>query len=113
MNGADAIKHTAARAGIDVCFANPGTTELYLVSVMDNVTGLRPALGPFEGCCTGAADGYGRMTGKPAMTFYLKRLNNPFTRPVLVFPAFRVGRMVSQLSLTMAAGASDSMITRR
>lgn len=68
MNGADAIMHTAARAGIDVCFANPGTTELSLVSAMDNVTGIRPVLGLFEGCCTGAADGYGRMAGKPALT---------------------------------------------
>ena len=59
----------AARvAGAEVCFANPGTTEMPLVAALDAVPGIRAVLGLFEGVCTGAADGYGRMTGKPAMT---------------------------------------------
>ena len=68
MNGAELMLKTAVGAGIDVCFTNPGTTELPLVSAFDAVSGIRPVLSLFEGCCTGAADGYGRMTDKPAMT---------------------------------------------
>ncbi len=68
MNGAELLLKTAVKAGIEVCFTNPGTTELPLVSAFDAVPGMRPILGLFEGCCTGAADGYGRMTDQPAMT---------------------------------------------
>jgi len=53
---------------VDVCFANPGTTEMPLVAALDSVPGVRGVLGLFEGVCTGAADGYGRMTGRPALT---------------------------------------------
>ncbi len=68
MNGAELLLKTAVKAGIEVCFTNPGTTEMPLVLAFDSVGGIRPILGLFEGCCTGAADGYGRMAGKPAMT---------------------------------------------
>jgi acetolactate synthase-1/2/3 large subunit len=68
MNGAEALLRTAREAGIDVCFANPGTTEMPLVVALDVVAGIRPVLGLFEGVCTGAADGFGRMAGRPAMT---------------------------------------------
>jgi acetolactate synthase-1/2/3 large subunit len=68
MNGAEGLLHTARNAGIDVCFANPGTTEMPLVVALDSVAGIRPVLGLFEGVCTGAADGFGRMAGRPAMT---------------------------------------------
>jgi len=68
VNGAESLLQTARAAGIDVCFANPGTTELPLVAALDAVPGIRPVLGLFEGVCTGAADGYGRMTGRPALT---------------------------------------------
>jgi acetolactate synthase-1/2/3 large subunit len=68
MNGAEILLKTAVKAGIEVCFTNPGTTEMPLVCAFDSVGGIRPILGLFEGCCTGAADGYGRMTDKPAMT---------------------------------------------
>jgi acetolactate synthase-1/2/3 large subunit len=51
-----------------VCFANPGTTELALVRALDDVPGIRPILGTFEGVCTGAADGYARVSGIPALT---------------------------------------------
>jgi acetolactate synthase-1/2/3 large subunit len=68
MNGAESLMRTAAAAGIEVCFANPGTTEMPLVSALESAPGLRPVLGLFEGVCTGAADGYGRMTGAPALT---------------------------------------------
>ena len=68
MNGAEMLIKTAAKAGLEVCFTNPGTTEMPLVCGFDSIPGIKPYLGLFEGCCTGAADGYGRMTDKPAMT---------------------------------------------
>jgi acetolactate synthase-1/2/3 large subunit len=68
VNGAQALVRTAARAGIDVCFANPGTTELPLVAALDEVPGIRAVLGLFEGVCTGAADGFARMARRPALT---------------------------------------------
>jgi acetolactate synthase-1/2/3 large subunit len=67
MNGAELLVKTAIGMGIKVCFANPGTTELPIVGAFDKVTGIRTYLGLFEGVCTGAADGYGRMLDKPAM----------------------------------------------
>ena len=66
MNGAEALIRTLAGAGVELCFANPGTTELHLVGALDAV-GMRAVLGLFEGVCTGAADGYGRMADKPAL----------------------------------------------
>lgn len=67
-SGASIVLETARDAGVDVCFANPGTTEMPFVGALDTVSGVRSILGLFEGVCTGAADGYGRMAGKPAMT---------------------------------------------
>jgi acetolactate synthase-1/2/3 large subunit len=58
----------AHNAGIDVCFANPGTTEMPLVAALDRIQGIRPVLGLFEGVCTGAADGFARMARRPALT---------------------------------------------
>ena len=66
MNGAESLLRSAAAAGLDVCFANPGTTELDLVRALDG-SGVRPILGLFEGVCTGAADGFARMAGRPAL----------------------------------------------
>lgn len=68
MNGAESLVHTLVNSGVDVCFANPGTSEMHFVSALDRVPGMRPILGLFEGVVTGAADGYARMTGKPAAT---------------------------------------------
>src|SRR5438552_859832 len=68
MNGAESLLRTAVAAGVEVCFANPGTTEMPMVIALDKVSGIRAILALFEGVCTGAADGYGRMKGKPAMT---------------------------------------------
>ena len=68
MNGAELIMRTARKAGIDTCFTNFGTTEMPLAVAFDTEPGVKPILGLFEGVCTGAADGYGRMTDRPAMT---------------------------------------------
>jgi acetolactate synthase I/II/III large subunit len=66
--GAVVALQAASAAGVAVCFANPGTTEMPLVGALDQVPGVRAVLGLFEGVCTGAADGYGRMLGRPAAT---------------------------------------------
>ena len=68
MNGAESLIRTALAAGVEVCFANPGTTEMPLVAALDAVEGMRAVLGLFEGVCTGAADGYARIAEKPALT---------------------------------------------
>lgn len=68
MNGAEALLRTASASGIEICFANPGTTEMPLVAALDRGAGIRAVLALFEGVCTGAADGYGRMLGQPALT---------------------------------------------
>ena len=68
MNGAQSLVQTLVNCGVDTCFANPGTSEMHLVAALDTVKGLRPVLCLFEGVATGAADGYGRIAGKPAAT---------------------------------------------
>ena len=68
MNGAESLVRTLVAGGVDVCFANPGTSEMHFVSALDRVEGMRCVLGLFEGVVTGAADGYYRMTGTPAST---------------------------------------------
>src|SRR5882757_2291203 len=68
MNGAESLVRTLVAGGVDVCFANPGTSEMHFVAALDRVEGMRCVLGLFEGVVTGAADGYFRMTGTPAST---------------------------------------------
>ena len=68
MNGAEALIDSVVACGVEVCFANPGTTEMQLVGALDSVAGMRSILCLFEGVVTGAADGYARMADKPAMT---------------------------------------------
>lgn len=68
MNGAELLIKAAVASGVEYCFANPGTTEIPLVAAMGAEPALKPVLSMFEGVCTGAADGYGRIAGKPAMT---------------------------------------------
>jgi acetolactate synthase-1/2/3 large subunit len=66
MIGAQALIRTLAGSGVDVCFSNPGTSEMHFVAALDVVPQMRGVLCLFEGAATGAADGYGRMTGRPA-----------------------------------------------
>ncbi|WP_411282694.1 acetolactate synthase large subunit [Lapillicoccus sp.] len=68
MNGAHALIRTLVDAGVDICFANPGTSEMHFVAALDDVPAMRAVLTLFEGVATGAADGYGRMAGRPAAT---------------------------------------------
>jgi len=68
MNGAESLVRTLLAGKVDVCFANPGTSEMQFVAALDRIPGMRCVLGLFEGVVTGAADGYARMTDRPAST---------------------------------------------
>jgi acetolactate synthase-1/2/3 large subunit len=68
VNGAHALIQTLVASGVGVCFANPGTSEMHFVAAVDDVPDLRIVLALFEGVATGAADGYARMTDRPAAT---------------------------------------------
>ncbi len=68
MNGAVSLLSTLRANGVDVCFSNPGTSEMHFVAALDAVSDFRGVLCLFEGVATGAADGYARVTGKPAAT---------------------------------------------
>ncbi len=67
-NGAQALMKTLVDAGVEVCFSNPGTSEMHFVAALDDEPGMRAVLALFEGVATGAADGYARMADKPAAT---------------------------------------------
>jgi acetolactate synthase-1/2/3 large subunit len=67
-NGARALIRTLVDSGVDVCFTNPGTSEMHFVAALDEVPEMRAVLGLFEGVVTGAADGYARMARRPAAT---------------------------------------------
>ena len=68
MNGAESLVRTLVAGGVEVCFTNPGTSEMHFVAALDRVEGMRAVLCLFEGGATGAADGYARMADKPAST---------------------------------------------
>ncbi len=69
-DGAEMMFRTALSVGVDVCFANPGTTEMAMVAALDRVPGIRPVLGLFEGVCSGACHGYARVADRPALGLY-------------------------------------------
>ena len=68
MNGADRLCDVLLANDVEVCFANPGTSEMHFVAALDRKPRMRCVLGLFEGVVTGAADGYARMADKPAAT---------------------------------------------
>ena len=68
MNGADLLCETLLANDVDICFANPGTSEMHFVGALDRQPRMRCVLGLFEGVVTGAADGYARMADQPAAT---------------------------------------------
>lgn len=68
MNGAEAVVGTLVGCGVEVCFSNPGTSEIHIVAALDRTPQMRPVLALFEGVVTGAADGYARVAEKPACT---------------------------------------------
>ncbi len=68
MNGAESLVGTLLEGNVDVCFTNPGTSEMHFVAALDQYDKMRSILCLFEGCATGAADGYFRMKRTPAST---------------------------------------------
>lgn len=68
MNGAESLVRTLLKAGVDTCFANPGTSEMHFVAALDRIPGTRCVLGLQENVVTGMADGYFRLARKPAST---------------------------------------------
>jgi acetolactate synthase-1/2/3 large subunit len=68
MLGAEVLLRTLVANGVQLCLANPGTSEMQFVAALDRVPGMRSVLCLFEGVGAGAADGYARMLGKPAAT---------------------------------------------
>jgi acetolactate synthase I/II/III large subunit len=67
MNGAESLVATLVDQGVDICFANPGTSEMHFLAALENPK-MRSVLCLFEGIATGAADGWYRMKDKPAST---------------------------------------------
>jgi acetolactate synthase-1/2/3 large subunit len=67
VNGAESLVSTLAGEGVEICFANPGTSEMHFLAALENPR-LRSVLVLFEGIATGAADGWFRMTNNPAST---------------------------------------------
>ncbi len=70
MNGAESLARTLVASGVEICFGNPGTSEMHFVAALDRVAGLRCVLGLAETVVAGCADGYARMAGKPAATLF-------------------------------------------
>ncbi len=68
MNGAESLVETLLASDVNVCFANPGTSEMHFVTALDQFPDMRCILCLFEGGTSGAADGYFRMSGKIAAT---------------------------------------------
>ena len=68
MFAAESLVRTLINQGVEVCFTNPGTSEMHMVAALDRIDGMQSVLCLFEVVATGAADGYGRMAGKPACT---------------------------------------------
>ncbi len=106
INGAGALIQTLADCGVELCLANPGTSEMHLVQALDGVPEIRSVLALFEGVCTGAADGFARMTGRPAATLLhlgpglangianlhnARRANSPMINIIGNHPEFHVG----------------------
>ena len=68
MIGAQALIGSLVGAGVDVCFMNPGTSEMHFVAALDTAPDMHSVHALFEGVATGAADGYGRLADRPAAT---------------------------------------------
>src|SRR5712692_10045986 len=108
MNGAESLVRTLVGGGVDVCFANPGTSEMHFVAALDRVEGMRCVLGLFEGVVTGAADGYFRMKGTPASTLLHLGPGWPTVLPICTTPRRRIPAS-STSSASMPSITSDSM----
>jgi len=68
MNGSECLVGTLINHGVDLLFTNPGTSEVGLLAEIGSSEQIRAVPVLFEGIAAGAADGYFRMTGRPAAT---------------------------------------------
>ena len=100
MNGAQSLVQTLVNCGVEICFANPGTSEMHFVAALDSAPGMRPVLCLFEGVATGAADGYGRIAGKPAATLLHLGPGWPTGSPICTTPAARRPRSSTSSGIT-------------
>jgi acetolactate synthase-1/2/3 large subunit len=56
VNGAESLAHTLVGSGVEVCFANPGTSEMHFVAALDRIPGIRCVLGLHENVATGCVE---------------------------------------------------------
>ncbi len=49
MNGAESLVRTLIAGGVDMCFTNPGTSEIHMVAALDHVREIRCVLGFLKG----------------------------------------------------------------
>ena len=109
MNGAHALIRTLVDCGVDICFTNPGTSEMHFVAALDDVPEMRAVLALFEGVATGAADGYGRMAGKPAAHAAAPRARpRQRARPTCTTPAGRTRRSSTSSATTRPTTSSTT-----
>ena len=67
LTGAESLVAALANGGVEICLANPGTSEMHFLAALEHAR-LRSVLCLFEGVATGAADGWYRMKDYPAST---------------------------------------------
>ncbi len=114
MNGAESLVRTLVAGDVNVCFTNPGTSEMHFVAALDRVDGMRCVLGLFEGIVTGAADGYYRMLGSLRRRCSISVLAWPTVLPICTTPRRQIpasstssGSMPPIISSTMLPLTSD------
>src|SRR5215212_4477900 len=108
MNGAESLVKTLAGAGVEVCFANPGTSEMHFVAALDQVGDMRCVLGLFEGVATGSADGYARMADKPASTLLHLGPGSPTGWPTCTTPGAPTRRWSTSSASTLPITSSTT-----
>ncbi len=108
MNGAESLVRTLLAGEVDVCFTNPGPSEMHFVAARDQVPGMRSVLVLFEGVATGAADGYYRMVERPASTLLHLGRGSPTDLRTCITRR-KPGRASSLSSVSMRPGISRWM----
>ena len=90
INASDALIKTLINNGLEVVFANPGTSEMHLVAAIDHNPQVRPVLGLFEGVVSGAADGYARMSAFAKSLAWSKESFTPSIKIYSIVIVFRL-----------------------
>ena len=100
MNGAQSLVQTLVNCGVEPASPIPARRKCILSAALDSVQGMRPVLCLFEGVATGAADGYGRIAGKPAATLLHLGPGWPTASPICTTPAARRRRSSTSSAIT-------------